>query len=675
MCGITGIFHFGVWPDDPDALVRAMADRLTHRGPDDAGTWSDPETGIALAHRRLSILDLSPAGHQPMHSACGRYVLVFNGEIYNHLSLRARLEAHAGPVSGWRGSSDTETLLAAVAAWGLEAALQASVGMFALALWDRRECVLNLARDRLGEKPLYYGWTGSGARRVFVFGSELKALRAWPSFANPICREALEDYLRLLYVPAPRTIYRDLYKLEPGVVLTLRTTDAPISADCFPPRAARASLTCAGLRMHRWWDLDVVIDGAADNPLSDGPEALDALEAALDEAVRLQSLADVPLGAFLSGGVDSSLIVALMQRQSARPVKTFTVGFEAAGFDESVHAEAVARHLGTDHQALRVSAEETRALIPSLPWMYDEPFADSSQIPMHLVCRAARGSVTVALSGDGGDELFGGYNRYLWAPRLWRRLGSVPAPLREVLARALRALPPRGWDVLLGHGALVRPGEKLHKLGRVLQGARGLGDVYRNLVSEGASDLLLAGGERLDGWRDDSGGGPDQAGEAAGSLRADGDATAWMMRADTLTYLPDDILCKVDRAAMAISLETRVPFLDHRVLELAWRLPPSMKIRDGQGKWALRQLLYRQVPRALIERPKAGFALPIGQWLRGPLRDWAEALITPSRLSREGYLDAARVRLLWRRHLSGRYDHTGPLWAVLMFQAWLEANP
>lgn len=676
MCGLTGFLIPNRSPGDLDAVAGAMADRLAHRGPDDAGTWVDAEAGIALAHRRLSILDLSPAGHQPMHSACGRYVLAFNGEIYNHLALRAQVEAGAGPAPGWRGSSDTETLLAAVAAWGLEAALTASVGMFALALWDRRERVLHLARDRLGEKPLYYGWAGSGAGRAFVFGSELKALRAWPGFANALCREALADYLRLLYVPAPRTIYRDLYKLEPGVMLTLRAADVPQPAECCTPSASRAPLTCGGLRLRRWWDLDAVITEAARKPLPDGPEALDALESALDEAVRLQSLADVPLGAFLSGGVDSSLIVALMQRQSARPVKTFTVGFEAAGFDESVHAEAVARHLGTDHQALRVSAEEARALIPRLPWMYDEPFADSSQIPMHLVCRAARGSVTVALSGDGGDELFGGYNRYLWAPRLWRRLEWVPTPLREVLARALRALPPRGWDALLGHGTLVRPGEKLHKLGRVLQGARGLDDLYRNLVSEGASDLVLAGGEPLDGWCDESGDGHDRADAgAAGPLRAGGDPVAWMMRADTLTYLPDDILCKVDRAAMAISLETRVPFLDHRVLELAWRLPPSMKIRDGQGKWALRQLLYRQVPRALIERPKAGFALPIGEWLRGPLRDWAEALMTPARLSREGYLDTERVRLLWRRHQSGRYDHTGPLWAVLMFQAWLEANP
>lgn len=668
MCGFAGFLTGeGCRAEEAGALVTRMSDAIAHRGPDDAGAWVDAAAGLALGHRRLAVLDLSPAGHQPMHSASGRFVIVYNGEIYNHLEIRRRLQGApdaSGEVRVWLGHSDTETLLAAIEVWGVAETLNACVGMFAFALWDRREWILTLARDRFGEKPLYYGWVGG----AFVFGSELKALRAYPGFDNPISREALAAYCRFLYVPAPRSIYEGVHKLEPGCFIQIPGSK-PIARWADGERQA-------AVRARSYWSLGDVVAAGVDAAFTDEVEALEALEAGLRESVRLQSLADVPLGAFLSGGVDSSTIAALMQQQSPQPIRTFTVGFEEAGYDESPHARAVAEHLGTEHCEIRVSAAEARAVIALLPSMYDEPFADSSQIPTHLVCRAARQHVTVALSGDGGDELFGGYNRYLWAPGLWRRLGPVPTPLREVLARALRVLPPRGWDALLGHGALVRPGEKLHKLGRVLQGTRGLEDLYRNLVSEGASDLvLLVGGERLDGRHAEAGGGRDLVGAgAAGSLGAGEDAVAWMMRTDTLTYLPDDILCKVDRAAMAISLETRVPFLDHRVLELAWRLPASMKIRDGRGKWALRQLLYRQVPRALIERPKAGFALPIGEWLRGPLRDWAEALITPARVSREGYLDAERVRRLWRRHLSGRYDHTGPLWAVLMFQAWLEAN-
>jgi asparagine synthase (glutamine-hydrolysing) len=646
MCGIAGQWggngHLGL-----EASVRRMADALRHRGPDDAGVWVDEATGIGLGHRRLAVLDLSPAGHQPMVSGSGRFVIAFNGEIYNHLELRGELEgADAAP--GWRGHSDTETLLAGFEHWGIEPTLKRAVGMFALALWDRDERSLHLARDRFGEKPLYYGWAGV----AFVFGSELKALRAYPGFDNPVDRDALALYMQFCTVPAPYSIYQDVFKLEPGCVLTL-----PASG-----------LAERDVRIAPYWSFgDAARRGLAE-PISDEVEAIDALESVLKRAVAAQSVADVPLGAFLSGGVDSSVIVALMQAQSSRPVQTFTVGFDEGGFDESPHAQAVAAHLGTEHHALRVSAGDARAVIPALPTLYDEPFADSSQIPTHLVCRAARSRVTVALSGDAGDEVFGGYNRYVWGPRVWKRMGRVPLPLRRALGAAAMRLSERGWDRLAGavpgRSRVGRPGFKVHKLAGHLRTTRSLDDLYRGLVSEWPADSgIVIGARRLPIRLDDT------------ALVAGIDAPEQrMMLWDTLTYLPDDILTKVDRAAMGVSLETRVPFLDHRVVELAWRLPLHMKIRNGQGKWALRQVLYKYVPRELIERPKAGFAIPVGEWLRGPLREWAEALLDERRLAREGYLNPAPIRAVWAQHLSGRYDWTLRLWCVLMFQAWLEAN-
>lgn len=660
MCGMTGFLlaRSGVSTEGLRATAGSMAAAMHHRGPDDAGAWADEQAGVALGHARLAIIDLSPAGHQPMESAAGRYVIAFNGEIYNHLELRAELE-QAGAAPAWRGHSDTETLLAGFERWGVEATLRRCVGMFAIALWDRAERCLTLARDRFGEKPLYYGWAGQGAGRAFVFGSELKALRAYPGFDAPVCREALAQYLRFMYVPAPRTIYREVFKLEPGCLLTVRGVP-PAEA---PAEPLRPDQRHEGIALQRWWSLaDAVAAGAAD-PVQDEQEALRLLDASLNEAVRLQSLADVPLGAFLSGGVDSSAIVALMQRQASRPVKTFTIGFDDAGFDEAPHARAVADHLGTEHHEMRVSAQMARDVIPRLPWLYDEPFADSSQVPTHLVCQAARQQVTVALSGDAGDELFGGYNRYFWGPRLWRRMAKLPYGLRQGAARALQAVAPARWDAWLSRAGVVRPGEKLHKLGRAMQGARTVDDLYANLVAEWPQAHGLVAG----------------AGELAPfspPWPADGldDPAARMMYQDAMAYLPDDILCKVDRAAMGVSLETRVPFLDHRVAELAWRLPMHMKIRGNEGKWALRQILYAHVPRALIERPKAGFAIPIGPWLRGPLREWAETLLDEGRLRAEGYLEPGPIRTAWQQHLSGRYDWTPRLWSVLMFQAWLEAN-
>ncbi|CAN1496827.1 AsnB Asparagine synthase (glutamine-hydrolyzing) [Burkholderiaceae bacterium] len=634
--------------------VTRMALAIAHRGPDNAGVWTDDRAGIGLGHRRLSIVDLSAAGHQPMHSNAGRYVMAFNGEIYNHLELRAEL----GGIE-WRGHSDTETLLAGFEAWGVVATLKKAVGMFAIALWDRQDRVLTLVRDRFGEKPLYYGWVNG----AFVFGSELKALRAFPGFDNPVNLEALAQYMRFTYVPAPLSIHQDIYKLEPGCLLTLHGL----------PRFARNERDDGsrndGIQITRWWDLADVVHAGQQNQFTDDIQAVDALEKCLGKAVQLQSLAEVPLGAFLSGGVDSSIIVALMQQQATRPVKTFTVGFEEAGFDESPHAKAVAKHLGTEHNELFVSSADARAVIPKLPIMYDEPFADSSQIPTHLICKAARQQVTVALSGDAGDELFGGYNRYFWGPRIWNRLAWIPYPIRQVLGNAIAGVPASVLEVLgkplnamlQGSQGISLFGDKAHKLAARLQGVRNMDDLYTSLVSEWQDP-----GSVVKGVGDNA----DEIIRVPANLLPE----ERMMYRDSMNYLPDDILCKVDRAAMATSLETRVPFLDHRVAELAWRLPLHMKIRGNQGKWALRQVLYKYVPRKLIDRPKAGFGIPVGQWLRGPLREWAEGLLDEQRLEREGYFYPAPIRTKWAEHLSGKRDHTPSLWAVLMFQSWLEGN-
>jgi asparagine synthase (glutamine-hydrolysing) len=668
MCGITGsLASTAQSVASLETSVCAMSGALLHRGPDDAGVWADGESGIALGHRRLAIQDLSPAGHQPMVSASGRFVIAFNGEIYNHLELRAELNSGqlgASNTINWRGHSDTETLLAGVSAWGLEATLKACVGMFAIALWDRTTHTLSLVRDRLGEKPLYYGWVGQGDQSAFVFASELKALCAYPSFANPINRQSLAQYLRLMYVPAPYSIYQGIYKLEPGCILTVHGL-APGHA---PTQPIQPGEQHRNVSIHRWWNLAEVEQQTAKAPVS-GTDLLAQLEDALLQAVQDQSLADVPLGAFLSGGVDSSTVVALMQKQARergdKPVKTFTIGFDEAGFDESPHARAVAQHLGTQHHEMRVTARMAQDVIPNLPWMYDEPFADSSQIPTHLVSRAARQHVTVALSGDAGDELFGGYNRYFWGPRVWNKVAWMPFAARRGLGESIKAFPPAVWDAASHLAGINRLGDKAHKLAARLRTVRNIDDLYWSLIKE---------------WQDDEnlviGASPSDEDLFSPASRIPPGVNLSpeerMMFLDTITYLPDDILCKVDRAAMACSLETRVPFLDHRVVEMAWRLPLHMKIRGNQGKWALRQVLYKYVPKELIERPKAGFGIPVGIWLRGPLREWAEALLNPQRLAAEGYLNAKVITRAWQEHLSGRRDHTAKLWAVLMFQAWLE---
>lgn len=646
MCGLTGLLDAeGDAPGYIRRRITAMTAPLVHRGPDAGDVWVGE--GVALGHRRLAIVDLSAAGAQPMASACGRWVIAFNGEIYNHLDLRRELET-TGAGQAWRGHSDTETLLAGIARWGLDETLRCASGMFALALWDQRERRLSLARDRMGEKPLYWGHAGS----TLVFGSELKALRAHPEFPAEVCRGALVQYLRFGCVPAPRSIHPGIWKLEPGCILEASGRSSPRR---HPLRPGERD---GGLAMRRYWSLNEAVEAGLREPLLDEGEALETLESTLSAAVARQMVADVPLGAFLSGGIDSSLIVALMQKQSPRPVKTFTVGFENSGYDESPYAAAVARHLGTDHSAMLVTDAEARGVIPLLPDLYDEPFADSSQIPTLLVCRAARSQVSVALSGDAGDELFGGYNRYFWGPRIWRRAGRLPPVMRQMLVAGIGAVPSTLWDRLAGD-RVARAAQKAEKLANVLDDCRSIEDLYQNLVSFWRRpELLVPGGREPSSLLDEA----LPTGVTDPAMR--------MMVQDMRLYLPDDILCKVDRAAMGVSLETRVPFLDPEVMALAARLPLSMKIRNNQGKWALRQILYRHVPKDLIERPKIGFSIPLGDWLRGPLRDWAEAMLAPEQLSQSGFLEPAPIRQAWREHLEEKRDRAPELWAILMLQAW-----
>jgi asparagine synthase (glutamine-hydrolysing) len=649
MCGLAGFLDLRASrdADSSASILRRMCDAIRHRGPDEGGQWIDAATGIALGHRRLSILELSPAGAQPMASSDGRYVLAFNGEIYNHRALRAEL-----PERAWRGRSDTESMAEAIAEWGVEKAVRRFEGMFAFALWDKRERALTLACDRMGEKPLYYG-SQSG---VFMFGSELKALRAFPGWKAEIDRGAVALMARFNHVPAPYCIHKGLRKLMPGEMVTL-------------PWGAGGT---AAPRSSRYWSAAEAIREAAARPLPGGPaEWIEHVDAALRKAVAAQMESDVPLGAFLSGGIDSSIIVALMQAQSRAPVKTFTIGFGSRAFDEAVHAREVAAHLGTDHHEERLEWSDALALIPSLPRFYDEPFADSSQLPTYLVARAARRHVTVCLSGDGGDELFGGYNRHSWGPAMWRRMAWVPRPLRRTAAAALAAVAPDSWDrgfeslgrLLPRRFAARNPGLKMHKLAGNLA-SRDPMDFYRGLVSHWRHPgQIVLGAEE-----------PSTLLEDRESWPAGLDLSELMMYLDTTTYLPGDILVKVDRAAMAVSLETRIPFLDPGLFGLAWRLPPQARIRGGAGKWILRQILARYVPPAITERPKMGFAVPLANWMRGPLRDWAESLLSRDRLEREGIFNSTPIRRRWQQHLSGRFDWHASLWCVLMFQAWMEEN-
>ncbi len=653
MCGIAGFFVPGGQSGiSLEPVARDMARRLVHRGPDDEGVWIDASSGLALVHRRLSILDLSNSGHQPMVSSCGRYVLVFNGEIYNHQAIRRELETGFQPpaMQSWRGHSDTETLLAAIAAWGVEQTLHKSVGMFAFALWDRRERALCLARDRFGEKPLYFGLQGG----ALLFASELKALLAYPGFQGEVDREVLALFLRHNAVPAPHSIYQGIFKLPPGMWLKLTQDDV----------ANRRLPTPSP-----YWSLrDVAERGQAGPFQGSDDEAVSELERLLQHSVAGQMLADVPLGAFLSGGVDSSTVVALMQTQSSRPVQTFTIGFHEGGYNEAEHAHAVAAHLGTEHTELYVTPEQAQSVIPRLPVLYDEPFADVSQIPTFLVSELARRHVTVSLSGDGGDEIFGGYNRYVRAASIWRKLGWLPHSVRSGLAGLLTTVPPSAWDacfdrlgtLLPSHWHYRTPGDKLHKLAEMLS-VRSPDEIYTSLVSQWRHpENVVTGSVKSVKVIKDK--------ECAAGLH---DLEHRMMFLDAVSYMPDDVLVKVDRAAMGISLETRVPMLDHRVVEFAWSLPLAMKIRGNEGKWLLRRLLDRHVPRLLIDRPKTGFGVPIDTWLRGPLRDWAEVLLDPLKLKNQGFFHPEPIRVKWKEHLNGKRNWSHQIWSVLMFQAWL----
>lgn len=645
MCGITGLLSNQTVSSDH---LSNMANAMPHRGPDDSGIWHNDDTGIGLAHRRLAIVDLSPAGHQPMHSSSERYVIAFNGEIYNHNKLRAELEK-ANIAHHWRGHSDTETLLATVEAWGIEATLQRCIGMFAIALWDKKTQTLTLARDRLGEKPLYYGWQDD----TFLFGSELKALNAHPAFHAEINRDALCLYMRHHYVPAPYSIYQGIHKLLPGTWLQVSRAQREPHIKTY------------------WSGVDVSHQGKT-NPFTGSPEeAVNALENLLKDAIGQQMMADVPLGAFLSGGIDSSTVVALMQAQSSKPIKTFSIGFHEERYNEAAHAKAVAQHIGTDHTELYVTPDECMQVIPRLPSLYDEPFADSSQIPTFLVSQLARQHVTVSLSGDAGDELFAGYNRYQLTADTWAKLSRIPRPIRQWAAKAITSVSPASWNriantlksVIPAFSQWANTGDKLHK-GAGVMASHSAADLYLGMVSgwQHPTDVIIGGTEpptSLTGHLPDL---------------SHLNTVERMMVLDLLTYLPDDILCKVDRAAMGVSLESRVPFLDHRVVEFAWSVPLEYKLRDNQTKWVLRQVLYRHVPKELIERPKMGFGVPIDSWLRGPLRDWAEDLLSESRLRQDGYFNPAPIRQKWKEHLSGQRNWQYHLWDVLMFQAWLQTQ-
>ena len=648
MCGISG--YLGGAPHsqqaDLDTTLVKMLSAIEHRGPDSDGVWYASTPSGALGQKRLAIVDLTPAGAQPMLSACGRYVMTYNGEIYNHLKLRAQL-----PAVAWRGHSDTEVLIESISAIGIVATIEKCIGMFAFALWDKQTQTLTLCRDRFGEKPLYYGWLGQGAGRVFVFGSELKALKAHPAFNADIDRGALTSLMRYGYIPAPASIYQGIYKLEAGCI-------------------ASVSLADQDIKISRYWNSAQVAMQQRSKPQVDGVAVLDELEVLLKDAVAQQMIADVPLGAFLSGGVDSSTVVALMQSQSMRPVKTFTIGFNDIGYDEAQHAKLVAQHLGTEHTEMVVSPQEAQAVVPLLPHIYCEPFADSSQIPTYLVSQLARQHVTVSLSGDAGDELFGGYNRYPSTAQLWPKLQHTPLALRSLAANAISSVSPSAWTNLSNRlpptkhlSKLQNLGDKLHKAAGVLA-SRNIDELYLGLVSHTSHPASwVVGG--IDHHTTPMFDHPDLLGL---------EDVEKMMLIDTLTYLADDILCKVDRAAMAVSLESRVPFLDHRVFEFAWSMPMDTKIHNGVTKWPLRQILYRYVPQKLIDRPKMGFGIPLHDWLRGPMKAWAEELLDEARLQREGYFHPAPIRQAWHSHLSGKYNYAHKLWPVLMFQAWLEAN-
>lgn len=649
MCGITGFWDTTLKLDAQglQAVAQQMTDTLFLRGPDDGGQWVDESRGIALGHRRLAILDLSPEGHQPMVSADSRFIIVFNGEIYNFLDIRKQLEQLGYK---FRGHSDTEVMLASFCEWGLEKSIKSFNGMFAFALWDRRENVLHLGRDRFGEKPLYYGWFGS----TFLFSSELKALRAYPNFSADVNRSSLTAMLRYKYVPAPNTIYENIYQLLPGTFLTIKGRNSSLNPITY------------------WSAKEAAEQGSANRFTGSENEAVEQLEKLLKDSVALRMISDVPLGAFLSGGVDSSTIVALMQAQSEKPIKTFSIGFGEDEYNEAQYAQAVAEHLGTDHTEMYVSSQDAFDLIPKIPSFYDEPFGDCSQIPTFLLAQMTREHVTVSLSGDAGDELFSGYERYFDAADLWEKVNLLPSSIRKLVSKSLGTIPPSAWDKIVAPFASFlpsrltypTPGEQVQKI-RDLMLMPSADAIYSRLLSSFQDDAasLVVGGEELS-----------TALNGKFSLTELSDCIERFMYLDTVTYLPDDILVKVDRASMGVSLESRIPLLDPRIYDFAWSLPMSMKFKEGKSKHVLRQVLYKYVPSELIDRPKMGFGIPIHEWLRGPLRDWAEDLLDENRLQQEGFLEPKLIRKVWEEHINDEGDRGYGLWNILMFQAWLAEN-
>jgi len=637
MCGIVGYWNK---QGANVSTVEQMALRIQHRGPDSAGTWLNKEGELAMAHRRLAVLDLSPAGHQPMLSPCNRFVLTFNGEIYNHLELRVELERQGGNFN-WRGSSDTETLLAALRYWGLEKTLKKLNGMFAFALWDNVEKTLSLARDRMGEKPLYYGHNNG----CFFFGSELKVFKAHPQWQAEIDRDALALFMRHNNVPAPWSIYKGIKKLSPAHYVVITDSGRQVS------------------KPYCYWNLVEIAEQEA--VTGDAESLTNGLDSLLRDSVKIRMASDVPLGTFLSGGFDSTIVTALMQAQSTKPIKTFTIGFNEQGYNEATHAKAVAKHLGTEHTELYVTPAEAMGVIPQLPSIWDEPFSDSSQIPTLLVSQLARQHVTVSLSGDGGDELFYGYSRYELGNNIWSKLRLLPFPARQLMASFMQVFPGKSVEYLMQflpkRFQIPNFADRLPKFAGVIKQKSAAG-YYQNLISHWKHpDQLVLGATEPETIFNHSDRQPKLT-----------DFREQMMFLDSVTYLPDDILTKVDRASMAVSLEARVPLLDHRVVEFAWKLPMSMKNKNGKGKHILREVLYRYVPRELMERPKMGFGVPIDEWLRGPLREWGEELLSEKRLREEGFFNPVPIRKMWQEHVSGKRRWHYYLWDVLMFQAWLD---
>ena len=649
MCGLTGFYHGSIFSsaDTVQEHLKKMTDAIRHRGPDSEGFWHDLDDGIAFGHRRLSILDLSDAGHQPMLSDDDRYIIVFNGEIYNHLEIREEIERDFSDIN-WNGHSDTETLLKAIQLFGWEEALEKLIGMFAIALWDSEDKQLYLARDRFGEKPLYYGWQNDS----FLFGSELKAITQHSAFEKQIEKGAVPILMKHGYIATPYSIWKGIYKLPAAHYLKIDKNNLNPKSVCY-------------------WSFNGIVEQSQKDELSiTDDKAIEDLEELLTTSIKRQMLADVPLGALLSGGIDSSLVVALMQKVSNQPVKTFSIGFDDPKFDESKHAEAVAKHLGTDHTTLIMTPDDMLELVPEIAKIYDEPFADSSQLPTTIVSRLAKQHVTVALSGDAGDEIFGGYNRYFFATKVWSVYRAFPAPLRKYMLKSVFLLKPVQWDKIFGglfrKKGIVFFGDKLYKLAQRLEGVNSFDDLYLSLVTE-KHHLHKILNKDLD---DDL-------------IYLLNDKKSWpntaskverMMAVDTLTYLTDDILTKVDRAAMSTSLELRAPFLSHPIAEYAWKLPLSKKIRDGKGKWILREILYKYVPQELIDRPKQGFGIPIDDWLRGPLKEWAEDLLLNPELLTHNIFNDNELQSYWQDHVDGRRQLGSSLWSILMFQAWYREN-